>query len=172
MNIFRHRLIGLPALALLISVAGCSSADDSATVAVPSPDAKTAGMCRDLHKVLPRKLDGRSRNDPEPRSAYTAGWGSPAIILRCGVVRPPKMIDPKVAHGTDPNAIGGGVDGVDWLMEKQDDGTWRFTTAKREAYVQLVLPKKLSGQDDSARVLAEMAASVKKAIPTGIASMT
>ncbi|MEU6069851.1 DUF3515 domain-containing protein [Streptomyces sp. NPDC047082] len=172
MNFFRHRLIGLPALALLISVAGCSSADDSATVAVPSPDAKTAGMCRDLHTVLPKKLDGRSRNDPEPRSAYTAGWGSPAIILRCGVVRPPKMIDPKVARGTDPNAIGGGVNGVDWLMEKQDDGTWRFTTAKREAYVQLILPKELSGQDDSARVLAEMAASIKKAIPSGIASMT
>ncbi|MFF4549314.1 DUF3515 domain-containing protein [Streptomyces sp. NPDC001435] len=172
MDIFRHRLIGLPALALLISVAGCSSADDSATVAVPSPDAKTAGMCRELHEVLPKKLDGRSRNDPEPRSAYTAGWGSPAIILRCGIVRPPKMIDPKVAQGADPNAIGGGVNGVDWLMEKQDDGTWRFTTAKREAYVQLILPKELSGQDDSARVLAEMAASVKKAIPTGIASMT
>lgn len=169
MNIFRHRLTGLPALALLIAVAGCSSSDDSATVAVPSPNAKTAGLCRNLHKVLPEKVDGRSRKDPAPRSAFTAGWGSPAIILRCGVPRPPKMIDPKVAKGTDPDAIGGGVNGVDWLMEKQDDGTYRFTTAKREAYVQVTLSKSVPEQD-SATVLVDLATAVKKAIPKGIAS--
>ncbi|MFE9451158.1 DUF3515 domain-containing protein [Streptomyces sp. NPDC006739] len=172
MNIFRHRPPGLPALALLISVAGCSSADDSATVAVPAPDAKTAAVCRDLHKVLPEELDGRRREDPEPRSAYTAGWGSPAIILRCGIVRPPRMTDPKVAEGDDPNAIAGGVDGVDWLMEKQGDGRWRFTTANRVAYVQVTLPKGLSAQDDGAGVLTGLAPAVKKAIPQGIASMT
>ncbi|MGW1285133.1 DUF3515 domain-containing protein [Streptomyces sp. NPDC002586] len=171
MNIFRHRPFGLLAPALLITVAGCSSADDSATVAVPSPDAKTAPVCRDLHKALPQQLDGRSRNDPEPRSAYTAGWGSPAIILRCGVVRPPKMIDPKVAEGGDPDAIAGGVNGVDWLMERQGDGTWRFTTVGRVAYVQVSLPKGMSAQDEGTVVLTHLADAVKKAIPTGIASM-
>ncbi|MCF3131595.1 DUF3515 domain-containing protein [Streptomyces olivochromogenes] len=172
MNIFRHRPIRLPALALLIGVAGCSSADDSATVAVPSPDAKTAAQCRALHEVLPRTVDGRKRDDPEPRSAFTAGWGSPAIILRCGITRPPKMIDPEVARGEDPDAMGGGVNGVDWLMEKQDDGTWRFTTAERETYVQVSLPDGMSQQDDGAQVLIDLAAAVKKAIPKGIASMT
>ncbi|MGW2638001.1 DUF3515 domain-containing protein [Streptomyces sp. NPDC001348] len=172
MNIFRHRLVGLPALALLIAVAGCSPSDGSATVAVPSPDAKTAELCRSLHRVLPKKLDGRSRNDPEPRSAYTAGWGSPAIILRCGVTRPPKMTDPDVAKGDDPHALTGGVNGVDWLMEIEGDGTYRLTTANREAYVELVLPKKSAGQDQSAAVLTGIAAAVKKAIPEGIASMT
>ncbi|WEO95068.1 DUF3515 domain-containing protein [Streptomyces sp. FXJ1.172] len=171
MNIFRHRPFALLVPALLLAVAGCSSADDSAAVAVPSPDAKTAPVCRDLHRVLPQKLDGRSRNDPEPRSAYTAGWGSPAIILRCGVARPPKMIDPKVAEGGDPDAIAGGVNGVDWLMEKQSDGTWRFTTAGRVAYVQISLPKGMSAQDEGTGVLTDLAPAVKKAIPTGIASM-
>jgi hypothetical protein len=170
-NIFRHRPLALLAPALLIAVAGCSSADDSGSVAVPTPDAKTAPVCRDLHKVLPSKLDGRSRNDPAPRSAYTAGWGSPAIILRCGVVRPPKMVDPKVAEGGDPDAIAGGVNGVDWLMEKQGDGTWRFTTANRVAYVQISLPKGMSAQDEGTAVLTDIAPAVKKAIPTGIASM-
>jgi hypothetical protein len=170
-NIFRHRPLGLLAPALLIAVAGCSSADDSATVAVPSPDAKTAPVCRELHRALPRKLDGRSRNDPGPRSAYTAGWGNPAIILRCGVVRPPKMIDPKVAEGGDPDAVAGGVDGVDWLMEKQGDGTWRFTTAGRVAYVQISLPEGMSAQEEGTAVLTQIAADVKKAIPEGIASM-
>ncbi|GAA2217757.1 DUF3515 domain-containing protein [Streptomyces nogalater] len=171
MNIFRHRPLGLPAVALLLAVAGCSAADDSDTVAVPTPDARTAPLCRDLDKALPRKVDGLTRRDPEPRSAYTAAWGSPAIILRCGIPRPPKMVDPKVAVGQDPNAIGGGVDGVDWLMEKRDDGTWRFTTSERRAYVQVTLPEKLSGPDDSAQVLMDLAPAVKKAIPEGIASM-
>jgi hypothetical protein len=170
-NIFRHRPLGLLAPALLIAVAGCSSADDSAAVAVPSPDAKTAGPCRALHRALPEKLDGHDRADPRPRSAYTAGWGNPAIILRCGVERPPKMIDPKVARDADPNALSGSVNGVDWLMEKQGDGTWRFTTASRVAYVQVTLPKGMSGQDDGLGALTDLAPAIKKAIPEGIASM-
>lgn len=171
MNIFRHRPLGLLAPALLLAVAGCSAAGDGRTVTAPTPDARTAPLCRDLDKALPRTVDGRDRRDPEPRSAYTAAWGSPAIILRCGIVRPPKMVDPEVAQGDDPNAIGGGVDGVDWLMEKEDDGTWRFTTSGRLAYVQVTLPKELSGPDDSAQVMSDLAAAVKKTVPTGLASM-
>ncbi|MFF4350809.1 DUF3515 domain-containing protein [Streptomyces sp. NPDC001530] len=169
MNFFRHRhtvFFGLPALALLIAIAGCSSADDNASVSVPSPNAKVTKLCQNLDTVLPRKVDGLSRKDPEPRSALTAGWGSPAIILRCGVERPPKMIDPKVALGNDPKAAGGGVNGVDWLMEKQDDGSTRFTTANRSAYVEVTVPK---GRDTSG-MLVDMAASIKKAIPKGIAN--
>jgi hypothetical protein len=167
-NFFRHRLntfFGLPVLALLIAATGCSSADDNAPAAVPSPDTKVTELCQNLDKVLPKKVDGLGREDPEPRSALTAGWGSPAIILRCGVERPPKMVDPKVALGDDPDAVGGGVNGVDWLMENQDDGSVRFTTASRLAYVEVSVPK---GRDTSG-VLVDLAASVKKAIPKGIA---
>ncbi|MFI0964707.1 DUF3515 domain-containing protein [Streptomyces sp. NPDC021080] len=168
MNFFRHRhtaSLGLPALATLIAIAGCSSADDSASVAVPSPGAKVTRLCQNLDKVLPRTVDGRRRADPEPRSALTAGWGSPAIILRCGVERPPKMIDPKVATGDDPKAVAGGVNGVDWLMEKQDDGTTRLTTASRLAYVEVTVPAGV----DASGALIDLAPSVKKAIHKGIA---
>ncbi len=171
-NSFRHRhrcvfrVFRLPAVALLITVAGCSSADDSASAAVPSPDAKVAELCRNLDKVLPAKVDGERRADPEPASALTAGWGSPAIILRCGVPQPPKMVDPKVADGRDPDAVAGGVNGVDWLMESEDGGGYRFTTANREAYVEVRAPKSV----DSSGVLIDLAAAVKKAIPEGIAS--
>ena len=136
-NSFRHRhrcvfrVFRLPAVALLITVAGCSSADDSASAAVPSPDGKVAELCRNLDKVLPATVDGERRADPEPASALTAGWGSPAIILRCGVPQPPKMVDPKVADGRDPDAVAGGVNGVDWLMESEDGGGYLFTTARR-----------------------------------------
>ncbi|EGX56971.1 lipoprotein [Streptomyces zinciresistens K42] len=109
-------------------------------------------------------MDGVGRQDPSPASALTAGWGDPAIILRCGVVRPPKMIDPKVASGQDPEAVAGGVDGVDWLMEKRD-GASRFTTANRLAYVEV----SVAGGRDSSAVLVDLAPAVKKAIPVGIA---
>ncbi|WP_053739905.1 MULTISPECIES: DUF3515 domain-containing protein [unclassified Streptomyces] len=165
MNFFSPRPLALPVLALLIVVTGCSSADDSAGVTVPQPDGKTTKLCRNLDRALPAKVDGLGRDDPEPRSALTAGWGSPAIILRCGVVRPPKMTDPKVASGNDPKAVGGEVNGVQWLMEQEDGGSSRFTTASRLAYVELTVPK---GRDTSG-ALVDLAAAVKKAVPVGIA---
>ncbi|MGW1540984.1 DUF3515 domain-containing protein [Streptomyces sp. NPDC002309] len=164
MKISRHRLIGLPASALLIAVVGCSSADDGASVAVPSPSPAVTKLCQNLDKALPHTVDGLGRNDPEPGSVLTAGWGSPVIILRCGVVRPPKMIDPKVAEGGDPDAVAGGVNGVDWLQEAADGG-YRFTSANRTAYVEVSVPE---GQD-SAGVLVDLAPAVKSAIPEGIA---
>ncbi|ODA72459.1 hypothetical protein APS67_003387 [Streptomyces sp. AVP053U2] len=163
---FRHRHAVLPALALLITAVGCSSADDSASAAVPSPDAKAAQLCQNLDQVLPAEVDGENRDDPEPASALTAGWGGEAIILRCGVGQPPKMVDPQVAGGNDPEALAGGVDGVDWLMEQQDHGTHRFTTASREAYVEV----RVTDGRDSTGVLIDLAPAVKEAIPEGIAS--
>jgi hypothetical protein len=153
-------------LALLISAAGCSSVDGGATVAVPRPGTTTAKLCRNLDETLPREVAGLGRNDPEPRSALTAGWGS-ASILRCGVARPLRMTDPEVSEGTDRNAVAGGVNGVDWLMEKQGDGSYRFTTANRRAYVQVSVAEERTG--DSSAVLVDLAAAVKKAIPEGIA---
>ncbi|MFI1001656.1 DUF3515 domain-containing protein [Streptomyces galbus] len=165
MNSLRHRPIGLPALALLLVTVGCSSADDGASAAVPSPDAKAAALCQKLDGVLPATVDDESREDPEPASALTAGWGNPAIILRCGVPRPPKMLDPAVPQGRDADAVAGGVDGVDWLMEKEGDGAYRFTTASRLAYVEVTVP----ADRDSSGALVDLAPAIKKAIPEGIA---
>ncbi|WP_405470080.1 DUF3515 domain-containing protein [Streptomyces canus] len=159
MNFFRPRPLGLPALALLITVAGCSSADDSASAAVPSPGAGVTKLCRELDRVLPSKVDDQDRRDPEPASALTAGWGDPAIILRCGVERPSKMDDPE-ADGVEANGVG-------WLLEKQDDGSFRFTTTLRKAYVEVTIPKDRT--DDGMAPLVDLAPTVKKAIPEGIA---
>ncbi|WP_328750801.1 DUF3515 domain-containing protein [Streptomyces sp. NBC_00285] len=163
MKFFRHRrcssVLGLPAFALLITVAGCSSADDDASAVVPSPGAGVAKSCRELDRVLPSKADGQNRRDPEPASALTAGWGDPAIILRCGVVRPSKM--------DDPEADGVEVDGVGWLLEKQDDGSFRFTTTLRKAYVEVTIPRSRTG--NGMAPLVDLAPAIKKAIPEGIA---
>ncbi|MGW0706890.1 DUF3515 domain-containing protein [Streptomyces sp. NPDC002643] len=173
MNPFRHRLAPRswpPVLAVsLIVVAGCSSADDDGSTAVPSPDAAVTKLCRNLDGALPREVDGLSRRDPEPASPLTAGWGSPAIILRCGVEQPPKMVDPKVAQGHDADAVAGGVNGVDWLMEKRDGGGYRFTTANRSAYVEVTVPAERAGEDSSP-ILVALAPAIKKAVPEGIAS--
>lgn len=162
MKISRRRrrcLVSAPALALLIASAGCSSADEAAKAAVPSPDGKVTELCRNLDKRLPKKVDGLGRADPEPKSELTAGWGDPAIILRCGVARPTKM--------NDPEADGVTVDGVNWLLDEQDDGSFRFTSTLRKAYVEITLPKERAG--DGVSPLTDFAVPVKKTIPKGIA---
>ncbi|MFJ2813972.1 DUF3515 domain-containing protein [Streptomyces sp. NPDC091279] len=160
MNFLRHRLIGLPALALLLTTAGCSSADDGARATVPSPGAAAVKLCRNLDRTLPSEVDGLGRRDPSPASALTAGWGNPAIILRCGIARPAKM--------NDPEADGVEVDGVGWLLEKQPDGSFRFTTTLRKTYVEVTLPNSRTPQGLSP--LTDLAPAIKKSIPQGIAN--
>ncbi|MBW5420035.1 DUF3515 family protein [Streptomyces sp. BG9H] len=158
----RRRLAGTSALALLITTAACSATDDEASVVVPSPDAKAAKLCRDLHARLPKKIDGLERTDPGPKSELTAGWGDPAIILRCGVERPPEMIDPAYAPKN-----GVKVNGVAWLLQKRDDGSYTFTTGARLAYVEVTLPQERTG--DGLGPLTDFAAPIKETIPKGVA---
>lgn len=132
---------------------------------VPSPQAAVTKLCRSLDKALPRTVDGLDRRDPAPASTLTAGWGDPTVILRCGVPRPPKMTDPKVSQGKDPDAVAGEVNGVGWLMEKQGKGAHRFTTANREGYVEIQVPV----DRDSSAVLIDLATVIKKTVPEGIA---
>ncbi|SES15175.1 Protein of unknown function [Streptomyces sp. yr375] len=159
MNPFRHRPFGLPSLALLLAVAGCSSADGETAAAVPSPSATVTGLCRNLDKALPSTVDDLGRRDPSPESALTSGWGNPAIILRCGVERPEKMLDPQ-ADGVEVNGVG-------WLLEKRDGGSFRFTTTLRRAYVEVTIPKDRT--ENGMAPLVDLAPAIKKAIPEGIA---
>ncbi|MFF2023421.1 DUF3515 domain-containing protein [Streptomyces sp. NPDC058171] len=155
----RRRLFGPSALALLCAVAGCSPAGGSVTAAVPSPADSADRLCRNLHGALPERVDGLDRGDPTPASELTAAWGDPAIILRCGVPRPAKMNDPK-ADSVEVNGVG-------WLMEPQDDGTFRFTTALRRAYVEVTLPG--SRKDRGLAPLTDLAEPVIAHVPEGIA---
>ncbi|WP_329381012.1 DUF3515 domain-containing protein [Streptomyces sp. NBC_01716] len=124
------RFARLPAVLVLAVTVGCSSTDAPASVPVPGPPAEEAAFCRALDKELPKSVDGHDRNDPEPDSALTAGWGDAAIVLRCGVPRPERMSDPQ-AKGVD-------VDGVNWMLEERDSGP-RFTTTYRKTYVEVTL---------------------------------
>ncbi|MER7173341.1 DUF3515 domain-containing protein [Streptomyces mesophilus] len=160
MNFFRHRLVQLPTLGVLLLATGCSWTDDTVTAAVPSPDSRTSGHCRKLHEALPEQLDGLDRSDPEPSSEFTAGWGGSAIILRCGVPQPPKMLEKNPPSTT--------VDGLGWLVEEPGDGSYRFTSALREAYVEVTISKEHAKQ--GAGSLVDLGRVIKKTVPEGIAT--
>ncbi|AQW53658.1 DUF3515 domain-containing protein [Streptomyces violaceusniger] len=149
----------VPLALALVPIAGCSfigDSDDSVALAVPSPSAQAAAVCRALHKELPSTVDGLKRGTAEPASDYTAVWGDPAVQLRCGVPRPAAM------SSTTESAE---VNGVAWLPEKQKDG-YRFTTVLRRAYVEVTVPRKYAPEINA---LLDFAKAVKKTVPKGVA---
>jgi hypothetical protein len=123
--------LGPSAAVLVLAAAGCSSSDAQASVTVPAPPPGATAYCEALHEELPETVAGLERSDPGPDSELTAGWGDGAIVLRCGVPRPPKMDDAQ-SKGVD-------ADGVNWLLEQRDGAGPRFTTTYRKAYVEVTL---------------------------------
>ncbi|MET9107080.1 DUF3515 domain-containing protein [Streptomyces zhihengii] len=156
MTSFARRSLALSAAVLALAAAGCSSTDAAAQVAVPSPPAGEAALCRALHDALPESVAGHGRQDPEPSSELTAGWGGAAIVLRCGVPRPDRM--------SDPQAQGIEVDGVGWMLEERDSGP-RFTTTYRETYVEVTLGEQYL---HDASPLTELAGAVARTVPASL----
>ncbi|AWZ07060.1 MULTISPECIES: DUF3515 domain-containing protein [unclassified Streptomyces] len=161
----RHRrpfslLAALTALAAPAALAGCSPGDSEARVSLPSaPPADVAGFCAALHKELPGTVSGKDRTPAVPASDLTAAWGGSAIVLRCGIPRPGKMLDPK-QDGVEVNGVG-------WLLEKLDDGGYRFTTGMRLAYTEVLVDKEHA---TDAGMLVGLSAAIAKTVPEGISS--
>jgi hypothetical protein len=154
-----HRVVLINVSALACAAAAAVygfavSGSGDGSVAVPVPDARTAGYCRALHDALPARVAGLPRHDPAPRSDLTAGWGDPAIVLRCGVPQP--------AVDLDPEADGVKVDGVGWSLEPRSDGSVRLTTTLRRAYVEVTLPKEHAADVGP---LTDLADAVRKTVP-------
>ena len=108
-------------------LAGCTG---SPAVPVTVPDGHGAG-CGRLHHELPDSLDGRDRRDTEPASARTAAWGTPPVVLRCGVPRPEGL-------AADSELIE--VEGVSWYLDEQFP-PYVFTVVDRGTYVQVRVPR-------------------------------
>lgn len=77
-------------------------------------------------------------------SPYAVAWGEPAIVLRCGVPRPPAL-------GPTANLLV--INGVEWLPEPGDDAT-TWTSVDRSVYVDVVVPSEQDG--DLVAVIAEV----------------
>ncbi|MFJ6699188.1 DUF3515 domain-containing protein [Streptomyces sp. NPDC091272] len=156
-----HRLRRTSAAAaiLLSAAVACSPTDVTSATAVPTPPAQTAEYCQALHKELPEKvIEDAERRDVSPRSPLTAGWGDPAIVLRCGIDRPAEM--------DDPNANGVDVDGVSWMFQDRGEDGLRFVTTYREAYVELTVP---ASYHADAGILVKLAKPVERTIPKSLA---
>jgi hypothetical protein len=151
-------LAALAAAALSGAIAGCS-ADDATGSAVPSPAGRAAEACRTLHRALPERVAGLERTETGPASKFTAGWGDPVVELRCGVSRPGTLTSGSEHYNPMPDLAE--VNGVTWLLEKQDEG-YRFTTTERVAYVEVTVPDAYAPEIG---LLTDLAGTVKDAVP-------
>lgn len=84
-------------------------------------------------------MAGQHRRDTTPESRFTAAWGNPAIVLRCGVARPPALtaVSPQIVELAPPGA--GPDASVEWFLEPGASGTVA-TTVHRATYVQVRVP--------------------------------
>jgi hypothetical protein len=122
-------------------------------VPVTVPDGPAVGCAR-LHAGLPSSLAGRDARDVTPASRRTAAWGSPAITLRCGVPRPPGLVQKSQLVV---------VDGVGWYL-RSDDAPYVFTAVDRITYVEVRVPRAVPRSEATAP-LAELATVLKRALP-------
>lgn len=143
----------------LLALAACSTGPVDAVP--PSPPDGAARLCEALHDALPGTVDGLSSRETDPASDFTAAWGDPAIVLRCGVARP-RILTPGT-DGYDPTVPTVGVEDVYWLPEKQGGDGYLFTTVGRRANVSLRVPGKYHPGETNA--LVDLADAVRRTVP-------
>jgi hypothetical protein len=135
-------------LAAAISVTACSSA-----VSVPDPAAtgQSEQVCTAVMADLPVTVLDEQRRKVEP-GHRSAAWGDPAITLRCGVEKPPKLTAASPCYE---------VNGVGWLAEEASGG-YLFTTIGRTAFIEVGVPSEYAPE---ANALVDLAATVSRHAP-------
>ncbi|MFI9311542.1 DUF3515 domain-containing protein [Streptomyces triculaminicus] len=146
-------------------MAGGSSGGTMDARPEPSPSGEEARHCRALLAALPDVVNGAKRRAGGRGSEFSAAWGRPSVVLRCGVGRPLVVTEGHKSY--DPYAPTVEIDGVEWLLEPQRDGSVRCTTSKRRAWVEVTVPKKYMGEAGGISLLTDLADAVKKTVPFG-----
>ena len=123
-------------------------------MATPSPAHPVAVVCARLTAALPTRLDGRAATPVSPTSPLTAAWGHPAVVLRCGVAKPPGL------RATSQLIT---VNNVSWFFH-ETDAAYVFTTYGRIAYVELSVPKSVP-RDRATAPLVDLARPVTESVP-------
>jgi hypothetical protein len=131
-------------------VTGCGAGAVEAPV--PSPPASVARLCQALRGRLPAKVHGQARRATTARSPLVTAWGSPAIVVRCGMPRP---------WALKPTSQLVDVNGISWLGVPPDRPV-TFTAVGRLAYVEVTVPGAYQPPGD---VLIELAGPIKAAVP-------
>jgi hypothetical protein len=106
-------------------LAGCGKV----AVVDPTPDPAGAAICTAVMADLPEQVLDQDRRTVEP-GTFSAAWGKPAIVLRCGVAAPPTLT---------PTSECLEVNGVGWFSEEATGGMI-FTTIGRTANVEVSVP--------------------------------
>lgn len=133
-----------------LMVAACSGPPPVAV----DPPSGSGQACARLHRQLPDDLDGQDRRDTFPASPRTAAWGEPAVVLRCGVARPPGLrLTSQVLE----------VDRVEWFLT-EGPRAYVFTTVGRRAYVELRVPRS-TAREQATAPLVDLAPAVLQAVP-------
>ena len=135
---------------VLMSLTGCGAGAVEAPA--PRPPAAVAHRCAALRQKLPSKVHGRARRATTPKSPLVTAWGSPAIVVRCGMPRPSAL------RPTSELVV---INGVNWLGVPTGRPV-TFTAVGRLAYVEVTVPAAYQPPGD---VLIELAGPIKAAIP-------
>jgi hypothetical protein len=142
------------ACAVALMTAAVSAACSSpAEVSPPVPSGQAESTCSSLVAALPDTVLEEEARAIEPDSPYAAAWGSPAIVLRCGVPRPDALT---------PTSQLVSVNGVDWLPEELTEG-YVFTTFGRVANVEVTVPDDYAPEVGP---LAELSTVIAQQVPT------
>ncbi len=103
------------------------------SVPAPPPNAAADASCTRLLAKLPITLAGLPARPAQSTSTYVVAWGDPAVVLRCGVPRPPGLR----SGSADLDIV---INGVLWLpVQRKDTTVW--TTVDRPVYIEATVPK-------------------------------
>lgn len=144
--------------ALVAAVGACAS-----PVSVPAGPHAADPACGQVLQALPGELAGGEERSIASQSI--AGWGEPAITLRCGVEPPGPSTERCIT-------VESGESSVDWLALEPDDemvpehaqrenGSWTFVTYGRVPAVEVVVPTERGG-DQPTSVLVDLAPAVER----------
>jgi hypothetical protein len=125
----------------------------------PTPIGSVAEHCARLADLLPQRLEALRPRVTSPRSGLVHAWGSPAVILTCGVGAPAGY-SPTSSETT-------AVDGVRWFQQTGSSlVTWTALRPgvhpKMTINVQLVVPTHYKAQGP---FLIDLAKPLKQALP-------
>lgn len=107
--------------------------------APPSPSGATAAACAAVIDALPLRLGGLSARAVQGAAGTwdVVAWGEPAIVLRCGIGRPTRLVP-----GSDDFVIDVG-DGrghrAEWFHAQRNSDDV-FTTIDRSVYIDVSVP--------------------------------
>ncbi len=136
---------------MLAAAGGLAACSGIVSLPDPAPTGESERVCTALMSDLPVSvLDGQRRKVEPGRNS--AAWGDPAITLRCGVDKPPKLSNASPCYE---------VNGVGWFAEEASGG-YLFTTIGRTSYVEVGVPSEYAPE---ANALVDLAATVSSHDP-------